>query len=90
MRSLEFPPLLQVVQAFFVTDEGGIRSGGLWDELLQYSIPGEMVLVKNDITATWKAMEKLVASGGLIVYYTSEWLFLCQLHLIVLIAFRNR
>jgi len=24
---------------------------------------GEMVLVKNDITATWKAMEKLVASG---------------------------
>jgi hypothetical protein len=51
---------------------------------------GEMVLVKNDITATWKAMEKLVASGGLIVYYTSEWLFLCQLHLIILIAFRNR
>jgi hypothetical protein len=49
-----------------------------------------MVLVKNDITATWKAMEKLVASGGLIVYYTSEWLFLCQLHLIILIAFRNR
>jgi diketogulonate reductase-like aldo/keto reductase len=37
---------------------------------------GEMVLVKNDITATWKAMEKLVASGGLIVYYTSEWFFL--------------
>jgi hypothetical protein len=24
---------------------------------------GEMVLVKNDITATWKAMEDLVTSG---------------------------
>jgi len=49
-----------------------------------------MVLVKNDITATWKAMEKLVSSGGLIFYYTSEWLFRCQLHLLILIAFRNR
>jgi hypothetical protein len=25
---------------------------------------GEMVLVKNDISATWKAMEELAASGG--------------------------
>jgi hypothetical protein len=32
---------------------------------------GEMVLVKNDISATWKAMEELVASGGSIKLITS-------------------
>lgn len=36
------------------------------------NLNGEMVLVKNDITATWKAMETLVVSGVLLlmVYHT--------------------